>query len=55
MFNCELLEGRRLLSASLGSATPIVWGDRVFVLSAVKTDRAAKADELPEPDPAFKV
>lgn len=34
-----------------GSATPIVWGDRVFVLTAVKTDRKAKADELPKPDP----
>lgn len=38
-----------------GSATPIVWGDRVFVLTAVKTDRVAKADELPEPDPRFNV
>lgn len=38
-----------------GSATPIVWGDRVFVLTAVKTDRVAKADEMPKPDPKFKV
>lgn len=38
-----------------GSATPIVWGDRVFVLTAVKTDRVAKPDELPRPDPRFKV
>src|SRR5436190_4033544 len=38
-----------------GSATPIVWGDRVFVLTAVKTDRVAKPDELPKPDPKFKV
>src|SRR6476646_9882084 len=38
-----------------GSATPVVWGDRVFVLSAVKTDRVAKPTELPEPDPKFKV
>lgn len=37
-----------------GSATPIVWGDRVFVLTAVKTDRQAKPDELPKPDPRFK-
>src|SRR4051812_47054882 len=36
-----------------GSATPIVWGDRVFVVSAVQTDRLAKADELPKPDPKF--
>jgi len=38
-----------------GSATPIVWGDRMFVLTAIKTDREAKADELPKPDPQFKV
>jgi outer membrane protein assembly factor BamB len=38
-----------------GSATPVVWGGRVFVLSAVRTDRVAKAGELPKPDPAFKV
>lgn len=38
-----------------GSATPIVWGDRVFVLTAVKTDRVAKAEELPTIDSKFKV
>ena len=38
-----------------GSATPVVWGDRVFVLTAIKTDRVAKADELPPADPKFKV
>jgi outer membrane protein assembly factor BamB len=38
-----------------GSATPVVWGDRVFVLTAVKTDREAKPDKLPKPDPRFKV
>ena len=38
-----------------GSATPIVWGDRIFVLTAVKTDRIAKPSELPEVDPKFKV
>lgn len=37
-----------------GSSTPIVWGDRVFVLSAVKTDRVAKPVELPKPDPRFQ-
>lgn len=37
-----------------GSATPIVWGDRVFVLTAVKTDRQAKPDELPQVDPKFQ-
>jgi outer membrane protein assembly factor BamB len=38
-----------------GSATPIIWGDRVFVLTAIKTDRKAKPEELPKPDPRFKV
>lgn len=38
-----------------GSSTPIVWGDRVFVLTAVKTDREAKPSELPLPDPRFTV
>lgn len=37
-----------------GSASPIVWGDRVFVLTAVKTDRVATADELSKPDPRFE-
>jgi outer membrane protein assembly factor BamB len=38
-----------------GSSTPVVWGDRVFVLTAVETDRVAKPDELPKPDPRFEV
>jgi outer membrane protein assembly factor BamB len=38
-----------------GSSTPIVWGDRVFVLTATKTDRVARADELPQADPRFDV
>ena len=37
-----------------GSSTPVVWCDRVFVLTAVKTDRIAKADEMPKPDPRFE-
>jgi outer membrane protein assembly factor BamB len=37
-----------------GSASPIVWGDRVFVLTAVETDRQAKPDELPKVDPRFQ-
>jgi outer membrane protein assembly factor BamB len=28
-----------------GSASPIVWGDRIFILTAVKTDRTAVAPE----------
>src|SRR5262249_47730983 len=38
-----------------GSATPIVWGERVFVLAAIKTDRVAKPDERPKPDSRFDV
>jgi outer membrane protein assembly factor BamB len=41
--------------SSRGGSTPIVWGDRVFVLTAAKTDRVAKADELPKPEPRFEV
>ena len=37
-----------------GSSTPIVWGDRVYVTAAVKT-REAKPDEIPRPDPRFKL
>ena len=33
-----------------GSATPIVWGDQVFVVTAVKTDRVAAAEDLPKID-----
>jgi outer membrane protein assembly factor BamB len=36
-----------------GSASPIVWGDQVFVLTAIKTDRVARPDELPRADPRF--
>ena len=35
-----------------GSATPIVWGERVFIVTAVKTDKIA--DKLPDPDPRFE-
>jgi outer membrane protein assembly factor BamB len=37
-----------------GSATPIVWGNRVFVVTAVKTDRMAGPGDLPKPDPRFE-
>ena len=36
-----------------GSSTPVVWGDRVFVMTAIDTGRKAKPDELPKPDPGF--
>lgn len=38
-----------------GSSSPIVWGDRVFVLAAVDTDKQAKPDDLPKRDPRFKL
>ena len=37
-----------------GSATPIVWGDQVFVVTAIKTDRVAGANDLPKIDPQFE-
>jgi outer membrane protein assembly factor BamB len=37
-----------------GSATPILWGDRVFVLTAIKTDRTADASPSPQADPRFE-
>jgi outer membrane protein assembly factor BamB len=36
-----------------GSSTPAVWGDRVFVLTAVNTGKEAPAAELPKVDPKF--
>jgi outer membrane protein assembly factor BamB len=33
-----------------GSSTPIIWGDQVFVLSAVSTGRAAESPVVPHPD-----
>jgi outer membrane protein assembly factor BamB len=38
-----------------GSASPIVWGDKVFVVTAVETDKQAKPEDMPKPDPRFKV
>jgi outer membrane protein assembly factor BamB len=37
-----------------GSATPIVWGDQVFMVTAEPTDRVATAADLPTPDTRFK-
>ena len=38
-----------------GSSTPIVVGDRVFVLAAEDTGRKADAKDLPKPNPRLKV
>jgi outer membrane protein assembly factor BamB len=37
-----------------GSSTPIVWGDQVFVLTAVETDRVVSAADIPKADPQFE-
>jgi outer membrane protein assembly factor BamB len=37
-----------------GSATPLVWGDQVFVVTAIKTDHASAAADLPKVDPTFQ-
>lgn len=36
-----------------GSATPIVWGDKVFVTTSVDTGKQAVAEDIPKPDPRF--
>lgn len=38
-----------------GSATPIVWGDQVFIVTAIKTDRVAASADLPKVDPRFTI
>jgi len=37
-----------------GSATPIIWGDQVFVLAAYDTGRAAAPADIPPVDPKFQ-
>jgi outer membrane protein assembly factor BamB len=37
-----------------GSATPIVWGDQVFVATAIKTDRTANPADLPQANPKLE-
>lgn len=39
---------------SRGSATPIVWDDQVFIVTATETDRVAKDSELPKRDARFE-
>jgi outer membrane protein assembly factor BamB len=39
----------------LGNSTPIVWGDQVFILTAVDTGRPAAPGDIPKPDPRFQV
>jgi outer membrane protein assembly factor BamB len=37
-----------------GSATPIVWGDLVFVVTAIDTGKKADEKDIPKPDPRFE-
>jgi outer membrane protein assembly factor BamB len=37
-----------------GSSTPVVWGDRIFLLSAVDTGRKAAPADLPKADPRLE-
>ncbi len=37
-----------------GSATPIIWGDNVFILTSIATERKAAPQELPSADPKFE-
>jgi outer membrane protein assembly factor BamB len=37
-----------------GASTPIIWGDSVFVLSALDTGRQADPRDVPKPDPRFE-
>lgn len=37
-----------------GSATPVVWGDKLFFLTAIQTDREATPDEMPKVDPKYQ-
>jgi outer membrane protein assembly factor BamB len=38
-----------------GSSTPVIWGDRVFVCTAVDTGTVAKAADIPKPDPKLEI
>jgi outer membrane protein assembly factor BamB len=37
-----------------GSSTPVVWGNKLFVLAAVATDRKAKPEDLPKIDTKYE-
>ena len=38
-----------------GTSTPIVWGDRVFLQTAVDTGKVADPKDIPKPDPKFEI
>jgi outer membrane protein assembly factor BamB len=37
-----------------GTSTPIIWGDQIFLLTAIDTGRVAKAEDLPKVDSRLK-
>lgn len=37
-----------------GSSTPIVWGEQIFILTAIDTNKEARPEDLPKPDPKFE-
>lgn len=37
-----------------GTSTPIVWGDRIFLQTAIDTGKLADAKDIPKPDPKFE-
>ena len=37
-----------------GSSSPIIWGDDIFLTTAIKTDRIAKKDEQPKRNEKFE-
>ena len=40
--------------SGLGTSTPIIWGDRVFVVTAEPTGRKVEPDKRPKVDPKFE-
>lgn len=38
----------------IGTSTPIVWGERIYLLTAIDTGKQAKASDVPKPDPRFQ-
>ena len=37
-----------------GTSTPIVWGDRIFLQTAIDTGKLADPKDIPRPDPKFE-
>src|SRR5579871_3966841 len=37
-----------------GSATPVIWGDKVFVITSIATDKKAAPEDLPAADPRLE-